>query len=173
MFLWVSGLQHLCGNQKYSEHKLTCLTMSQITPDITPASVRPELPCHLIVYILLTWTFFEAHTPYLFSEYGKEIPRASCMDLGKCLEMLGKDQGKEPPWSGRKLETTRAAVVTFGNNRKRPKGPRGHEGISPKGEPENSLPSWDSTHGTPLANTSLQRTSPWEVHCTFAGQSRG
>lgn len=82
---------------KYSEHKQTCLTMSQITPDITPASVRPELPCHLIVYILLTWTFFEAHTPYLFSEHGKEIPRASCMDLGKCLEMLGKDQGKEAP----------------------------------------------------------------------------
>lgn len=79
---------------KYSEYKQTCLT---VTPDITPVSVRPELPCHLIVYIPLTWTFFEAHTPYLFSDYGKEIPRASCMDFSKCLEMLGKDQGKEPP----------------------------------------------------------------------------
>lgn len=117
-------------------------------------------PGHLIS-ILFPWPSFKpVHLTCCQKVEGK-FRRPSTWGWVSCLELLGEEPCKGTAMIQQDIGNSQGICrLTFGNSRKRPKRPRGYEGISSKGEPQNSLP---CRCQLPWGSSSKQQ--PWKDIC--------
>lgn len=104
-----------------------------MTPTFHQFMLDLNCPGHLIS-ILFPWPSFKPVHLTCCQKVGGKFRRPSTWGWVSCLELLGEEPCKGTAMIQQDIGNSQGICrLTFGNSRKRPKGPRGYEGISCKG----------------------------------------